>query len=152
MLTELCQYLKNWEFDREPEKYYGEFTVSGGAITLNGEALPVVHGQYIRVLGSVFDDGVHLYPDVDMIDETFEGSVWALYIPPAIIALAEEIDAWKAKYEALDSQAMSPFNSESFAGYSYSKSGAGANASANASGVSGWQAVFANRLNPWRKV
>ena len=157
MLTELCEYLKNW-FDEGMEKHIGIITITGGEITAHdglpssGETVTPATGQYFRIIGSVFSDGVHRYPDESMTDETFEGAVWLMRVPPEIVSLANDISAWKEKYETLDSQAMSPYNSESFGGYSYSKSGAGANSSANSAGLSGWQAVFANRLNHWRKL
>lgn len=159
MLTELCEYLRNW-FCEDQDKHIGTITITGGELTarddlylLAGEQqIKPLNGQYIRVIGSVFNDGVHLYPDADMTDETFDGAVWLMRVPPAVIALAADIEAWKAKYMGIDSPTMSPYNSESFAGYSYSKSGAGANASANGSGLDGWQAVFADRLGPWRKI
>ena len=158
MLTELCEYLRNW-FCEDQDKHIGTITITGGEITarddlylLGDKRIEPVSGQYIRVIGSIFNDGVHQYPDYDMQDETFKGAVWLMRIPPAVIALAEDIAAWKGKYMTLGSQYMSPYNSESFAGYSYSKSGSGARASANGSGLSGWQAVFADRLNLWRKI
>lgn len=158
MLTELCEFLKNW-FVEDKDKHIGTITITGGEITarddlylLGDKKIEPLPGQYFRVIGSVFSDGVHQYPDYDMQDETFDGAVWLMRVPPAVIALADDIEKWKAKYMALDSQYMSPYNSESFAGYSYSKSGAGANAAANGSGLDGWQAVFADRLGPWRKI
>lgn len=158
MLTELCEYLKNW-FDEGQEKHIGKITITGGEITARDDLLfsetrqvSLVTGQYFRVIGSLFNDGVHMYPDYNMVDEEFDGAVWSMAIPPVILTLADDIAAWKLKYEALDSMAMSPYNSESFAGYSYSKSGAGASSSANGSGLSGWRSVFANRLSPWRKI
>lgn len=157
MLTELCEYLRNW-FCEDQDKHIGTITITGGAITARDDlifsdtVIEPVAGQYFRIVGSIFNDGVHQYPDEDMVDETFEGAVWLMRVPPAVIALAEEIAAWKGKYMVLGSQYMSPYNSESFAGYSYSKSGSGAGASANGSGLSGWQAVFADRLNLWRKI
>lgn len=157
MLTELCEYLKNW-FDEGQPKHIGTITITGGEITARDDlhlvstAVTPVTGQYFRIIGSILSDGVHQYPDADMPDETFEGAVWLMRVPPEIVSLANDISAWKEKYETLDSQAMSPYNSESFGGYSYSKSGAGANSSANSAGLSGWQAVFANRLNHWRKL
>ncbi len=159
MLTELCEYLRNW-FVEDQDKHIGTITITGGEITARDDLYMMIgdkqiepaNGQYIRVIGSIFNDGVHQYPDYEMQDETFKGAVWLLRIPPAILDLADDISAWKAKYMTLDSQYMSPYNSESFAGYSYSKSGAGANAAANGSGLDGWQAVFADRLGPWRKI
>lgn len=159
MLTELCEYLRNW-FCEDQDKHIGTITITGGAITARDdlvwsgaeESIVPATNQYFRVAGSIFNDGVHKYPDTNMVDETFEGAIWLMRIPPAVISLADDIAAWKAKYMSLDSQYMSPYNSESFAGYSYSKSGAGAAAASNGSGLTGWQAAFADRLNPWRKI
>lgn len=141
MLTELCQELRNW-FDRE--RHSGTFTIEDGNLSVDF----LRDGQYFRICGSVFSDGVHQYPATELPSETFTGAVWALAIPAPVLRLSEEIDAWREKYEAVDSAAMSPFNSESFGGYSYSKSGAGENGSGGAT----WQTVFTSRLNAWRKI
>lgn len=145
MLTELCQELRNW-FDRE--RHIGTFEISGGVLT----APFLVNGQYYRIIGSIFNDGVHKRGDANdvLTDETFAGAVWSLAIPKAVINLATEIAEWQTKYGAVGSAAMSPFNSESFGGYSYSKSAGGG--SSGASGASGWKAAFASRLNAWRKL
>ena len=146
MLTELCQELRNW-FDLD--RRYGTFEISGGALTADF----LVQGQYYRIKGSIFNDGVHQFGDeTDLVDETFRGEVWAMGIPKAVVELSEQIDAWKAKYEAVDSQAMSPFQSESFGGYSYSKGSGSTAASAAASTPTGWKSVFASSLNRWRKI
>lgn len=144
MLTELCQELRNWfDLDRK----YGTFTISGGALT--ADFLSV--GQYYRIKGSIFNDGVHQYgSENNLVDETFKGEVWAMGIPKAVIELADQIAAWKAKYENVDSQSMSPFQSESFGGYSYSKTSAAAGSAAST--PTGWKAVFASALNRWRKI
>lgn len=146
MLTELCQELKNW-FDRE--KYFGDFTIESGELVT---ALPLVEGQYFRIIGSLFNDGVHQYGSSShLIDESFSGAIWSMAVPPTVIDLAAEIKAWQDKYGGVDSAAMSPYASESFGGYSYSKSGGGAGSSANA-GAGTWQGAFASRLNMWRKI
>ena len=143
MLTELCQELHNW-FD--VGRHTGHFTVQNGVL----DADFLTENQYYRVTGSVFNDGVYQY-SVDILDdEEFDGSVWALAIPKAVIKLSDEIDAWRTKYEAADSAAMSPFTSESFGGYSYSKS-AGGSGTGSGSGAN-WKTVFASRLNRWRKL
>ena len=144
MLTELCQELRNWfELDRR----YGTFEISGGTLTADF----LKSGQYYRIKGSIFNDGVHRFGDCDLEgEESFTGEVWAMGIPKAVLQLAEEIETWKAKYEATDSQAMSPFQSESFGGYSYSK-GAGGSSSAGST-PTGWKSVFASNLNRWRKI
>lgn len=149
MLTELCQYLKNW-FDRNQPKYIGEFTIADGTIQTAIEGFHLVDGQYYRIVGSLLNDGVHKAGEADLVDESFSGAVWSMAIPPAIVDLAADIEAWRAKYEDINSEAMSPFNSESFGGYSYSKSGGGASDGTTATGT--WQAAFRGRLNPWRKI
>ena len=144
MLTELCQELRNWFVLR---KYTGTFKIENGNITADF----LENGQYFRIIGSIFSDGVHKYPATDLTDETFDGAAWALAIPADVIKLSTEIQAWRDKYEIADSAAMSPFASESFGGYSYSKS-AGGNSSSGASAAPGWQSVFRTRLNMWRKL
>lgn len=144
MLTELCQELRNW-FDRA--RYFGTYTIEDGSLTVSF----LQEGQYFRIVGSVFNDGVHQYPANSLHDETFDGAIWALAIPKAVIDLSEEIAAWKAKYESVDSAAMSPFTSESFGGYSYSK-GSRTSSSSGDGSSGGWQSVFASRLNKWRKI
>ena len=147
MLTELCQELRNW-FDRE--RFYGTFEITGGTLT----APFLIAGQYYRIKGSIFNDGVHKYGDTkdELTDETFNGEVWAMAVPKAVINLAAEIAEWQAKYGTVDSSAMSPFQSESFGGYSYSKTSTSAAAGSAASTPTGWKAVFASELNRWRKI
>ena len=149
MLTELCQELRNW-FDKD--RIFGTFEIENGSIDLSGTGIRA--GQYFRIIGRVFNDGVHRYGDASdvLTDESFDGAVWAMAIPPEVIALAGDIEAWQAKYGSADSAAMSPFQSESFGGYSYSKgsgSGSGSGAGQNAGS---WQGAFAGRLNLWRKI
>lgn len=154
MLTELCQYLKNW-FNRKPNgdyypKYNGKVVISEGNIIF-ADSFALVDGQYYRIMGSLFNDGVHKVGDT-LIDEVFEGAVWSMAVPPVVVSLAAEIADWQAKYGSVDSEAMSPFQSESFGGYSYSKSGGGYSASGANKNAATWENVFAARLEPWRKI
>lgn len=144
MLTELCQELRNW-FDLD--RRFGTFEISGGTLTADF----LKPNQYYRIVGSVFNDGVHKYADATdtLTDETFDGAVWALGIPKAVIDLSDEIDTWQSKYGA-DSPAMSPYVSESFGGYSYNKGSS--NVGSNSYTGTSWQAAFASRLNKWRKI
>lgn len=144
MLTEICAFLRNW-FVRD--KYYGDFVISNGQLTRSdGSALPLLSGQYFRVIGSIFSDGVHKTDDV-LTDEEFSGAVWSMAVPPDFLALVEDIKGWVTD----NAQAISsPYASESFAGYSYSlKSGA---STSDGTGGLSWQSQFAARLNPWRKI
>lgn len=146
MLDQICGYLKNWF---EKDKYIGDITIQDNIIL---PTMPIQNGQYIRIVGSVFNDGIYQIPlaeGVNLTDESFHGAVWLLAIPKEVLDLAKDIEAWQSKYGGVDSQAMSPFNSESFGGYSYSKSsGSSANGIVNGT----WQSAFSERLARWRKV
>ena len=143
MLYEICTEINNF-FDTK--KYIGKFTIENGS--LHG-SIDLAEGQYFRIVGSTFNDGVYKYGDRnELVDEEFHGAIWAMAVPQAVIALAEDIKAWREKYEAVDSVNMSPYNSESFGGYSYSKNGGGG----SSDGAGTWQKAFSNRLNAWRKI
>ena len=144
VLTEICDYLNNYFWVKKIE---GSFTIENGTI----EVPALQQGQYFRIVGSTFNDGVHKYPitaSTRLTDETFSGSVWAMAVPNTIIALAADIKEWQAIHGKADSEALSPFNSESFSGYSYSKSGN----SVSGGTATTWQDVFAGRLNKYRKL
>ena len=147
MLTELCHELNNY-FWRE--KIQGKFVISGGEISVS--ALTLLDGQYFRIVGSVMNDGVHKYPATDLIDEEFEGSIWSMAVPQTVVDLASDIEEWNNLYGGASSQAMSPFNSESFGNYSYSKSGASSGSASGSSNPNSWQSVFASRLNKYRRL
>ena len=146
MLTVLCKEINNWF---ECAKFFDDFTIENNVITGN---YSLQENQYFRIVGSVFNDGVYKYDDeLVLVDETFKGAIWAMAVPQEVIALAADIKAWSDKYQSLDSAAMSPFNSESFGGYSYSKS-SGGSSSGNVDLSGTWQGAFADRLNHWRKI
>lgn len=138
ILEQVLRHLNNWFL---VDIHEGTFAVENGSI-----ALPFLQtNQYFRICGSVFNDGLHLYPAVDLTDETFTGTVWALAVPKAVVSLAENIAAWEEKNgEAV----ASPYQSESFGGYSYTKRSAGNDGNA----LNGWQVAFKGRLNDWRKL
>lgn len=135
MLEEVLSEVNNW-FVVPGGIHTGDYSIKDGGIELPF----LLDGQYFRVFGSMFNDGLHQYPATDLIDEDFTGTVWALAIPPSVKDLAAEIEEWNAKNEP------SPFTSESFGGYSYSKA-------TNANGAPlGWRDTFRERLNAWRKI
>ena len=136
MLEAILQNINNW-FVVRGGVHCDTFTVENGSITLPFLA----SGQYFRVVGSVFNDGLHKYPATDMTDETFEGEVWAMAVPPSVIALSTEIEEWTKK------NPDTAYVSESFGGYSRTL---GTNS--NTGGPMGWQDVFRGRLNAWRKL
>lgn len=140
MLEQILQHLNNW-FLLPDGVHAGTYSVKQGSITLPF----LLDGQYFRIVGSVFNDGLHQYPAADLTDETFTGTVWALAVPNAVVDLAAEIAKWQEKNgEAV----LSPYQSESFGGYSYTK----ANAAQDSNAVAGWETAFRARLNCWRKI
>ena len=146
MLTELCQELRNW-FDRGQPKYQGDFHIVDGMLT---DTIPELQiGQYFRIMGSTFNDGVYQFPAEELRDEDFHGSIWLMAVPQEVEKLSEEIDDWQTKYFSIDSQAMSPYSSESFSGYSYTKP---TSSSIDGGSGLGWQSAFSSRLKRYRKI
>ena len=149
MLTEICQELRNW-FDRDQPKIYGSFEISGGRIATESFTDKIQGNQYFRIIGSVFNDGVHKYTDeLVLTDETFEGAIWLMAIPKGVIELSETIDKWLEDNSAV---MLSPYSSESFGGYSYVKRGSGSGSVDGSGSGSSWQSVFGSELNRWRKI
>ena len=139
MLEQVLMNIRNW-FTVEGGIHSGTFSIKDGGITLPFLA----DGQYFRICGSVFNDGLHKYPAADLVDEEFSGAIWALAIPPAVVDLADEIQKWQEKNGEV---ASSPFSSESFGGYSYSKA-----TDAETGGAVTWQSAFKRQLSAWRKI
>ena len=139
MLEQVLMHLKNW-FLVPGGIHEGTYTIEDGGITLPFLA----NGQYFRICGSVFNDGLHQYPASDLKEETFDGTVWALAVPQAVIDLSTEIESWQTKN---GDASASPYQSESFGGYSYSKA-----TDAETGGAVTWQSAFKQRLSAWRKI
>ena len=142
-LDSVCAYCNNY-FTRREWMYPGEYSIINGVLPDTGF---LQTNQYYRIIGSIFNDGVHQVgnPDDILTDETFSGAIWAMAIPSAVIALAKEIDEWRGKYEDM---LASPLSSESFGGYSYTKSGA----AGVGTGGKTWQDIFRSKLMRWRKI
>ena len=145
MLTEICEHLHNW-FDVRDGAYINRtadtFTISGGSISPFPSSL--IGGQYIRIVGSLLNDGIYLLPADFIIpeleDETFTRAIFGLAIPRDLVTLDSEITAYVTANPA------SGYVSESFGGWSGTKA-TGANGAALS-----WQSVYGARLNRWRKI
>ena len=135
MLEEMCVECRNYFIK---DIHFGTSKIESGAI----EPLDFLQeGQYFRIVGSVLNDGVYQYPSSELVDETFNGAVWAMSVPPSFIALSAEIKNWQDK----DGK-PSAYTSESFGGYSYTKA-------TNAKGqVATWKDVFASQLDAYRRM
>ncbi len=139
MLERLLGTLHNW-FEIEGGRHYGEYRIEGGAL-----ALPfLLPGQYFRIQGSVFNDGLRQYPADGLVDEEFTGTVTALAVPKAVIGLAGEIEEWEKKN---GEASMEPYQSESFGGYTYTKV-----TESKTGGAVTWETAFRSRLAEWRKL
>lgn len=174
MLTELCQELRNW-FERD--KVFGTFTIENGELDVpdgliqDGQYYRIinsvfndgVHQYKVQSEPTVEEPAVETPAGEEteetgttettentseLIDEVFEGAIWLMAVPPAVIALSGRIDDWKNQYGSIVS---SPYSSESFGGYSYQKAGAG-RGNTNSNDSPTWQSTFASELNKWRKI
>lgn len=153
MISEICAELRNY-FLRDyinPEHYihYGSFVIANGEI----QSLPFLKfGQFYRIVGSTFNDGVHKYSDnhrgakdsETLTDEEFEGAIWEMFVPNEVVDLSEEIQDWISNNA---DTINSPYQSESFGGYSYTKAVAGTGRVST-----DWQSHFAGKLNRWRRL
>jgi hypothetical protein len=152
-LTDLCRELNNYF---TVGKIGGTWTISSGVLDLSSvvNSGRLQDGQYFRISGSIFNDGVWQYSSNtpnDMKDETFNGFIWPMAVPKEIDSLLADVNAWIAKYNGSDSLADSPFQSESFGGYSYSKATGGTSSTGGSADFGTWQNAFRSRLNLWRK-
>lgn len=141
MLEAVLTHLKNW-FVVPCGVHTGIYTIENSTLEL-----PFLqNGQYYRICGSVFNDGLHKYGDIGdkLQNETFTGTIWALAVPKAVVELSAKIEEWQTKN---GETVTSPFTSESFGGYSYTK------ATDSVTGaVATWETVFRAQLNPYRKA
>lgn len=150
MIGEICAYVRNYFLRdyKDPAQYIhaGHYKIELGQI----QDLPFIKGrQYFRIKGSALNDGVYKMGSIglgDLTDEEFDGQIWEMYVPKDFEELAYDIQSWVTNNTAVLS---SPYQSESFGGYSYSlKSGGGASGSDGF----GWQNQFAKRLAPYRRL
>lgn len=140
-INDFCEEVNNYF---EQTRIFGKFEITDGNIDLN--KYDIQEGQYIRIVGSVFNDGVYQYlipPENELVDEKFDGAIWVMAVPSSVIAQIEEIDQWEAMNQ---STLNSPYQSESFGGYSYTLK------AENAEGGLNWQTHFRRKLDRWRKV
>lgn len=149
MLSEICAEIKNY-FTWESDRHVGDFSI------VDGQIVPSIDfpTNYIRIVGSRLNDGVHKISDLEehpLLDEEFHGAIWIMSPPNDFIGLVEEIESWQEMNGRADSVAMSPYQSESFGGYSYSKASGGAGRSKTYVTPT-WQSQYAKRLDLYRKI
>ena len=145
MLEQILMEIHNWFRVRDSVNgiHPGTYTIENGGI-----ALPFLRdGQYFRIMGSVFNDGLHRYgPDMESLtDENFDGTIWALAIPKTVVDAATEAEVWMTKNGAV---VGGVYVSESFGGYTYSKD----TTAADSVSKTGIPAHILAKVNGYRKV
>lgn len=173
MLEQVLSYLNNW-FVRYA--YTGDVTVGeDGAVLAPSEAAAILQpGRWYRILDSDFHDGVYQVPEEqagepeeepeeeeeekaetaeeeneieepeEIKSETFPCTLWVLGVPSSLLTILAEMEDWQTKYGGIMN---SPYQSESFGGYSYSKSGS----SSSAGGTATVWTQFADALAPYKR-
>lgn len=141
-MEEILSYLNNYFY-----RFYEEatYTILTGGIDVIGK---YVKGQYIRIEGSLLNDGVYQVEDVvsggtgegtiyisSLFDEVFEGTIYSLAIPNRLMQLSEKIKEYNATVGNSD------IISESFGAYSYTKGQ-----------VSKWEDKFRGDLRQFRQI
>lgn len=119
----------------------GPWTLQGGALT---PADDFHTGDWVAVTGSLYNNGIFQLGEGCVIpgaaDETWHGRVWLLAPPADFLALAREVGLWARQ------QGSPAAVKESFGAYSREL------ATDSQGRPITWQAYFAPRLLPWRKM
>lgn len=147
MLEAVLESLNNW-FDRDGLGRFhhverGELSVEGGSLLGAGGWLKP--GQWFRIEGSAFNDGLHRHPATDLADEAFEGAAYALHVPPAVVELSERVAEWE---EANGEASRGVYVSQSVPTASVTMR----DGMAASDGRSGWETVFSGEMRRFRKV
>lgn len=147
MIDEVCAYLHNY-FNEDPVTdrkliYPGKYTIENGSITLPF----LIEGQYFRVFGSKLNDGIHIYGQDELFDETFDGVIWEMRVPKRFLELVAEIEAWMDKYGDV---MKNPYQSEDVIGvYRYTKMTTG---KVTGDYIATWQNAYKQQLKEWQKM
>lgn len=142
MIGQICAEVKNYFVQPNVDIHAGNYTIENGELS----PIPFVKvGQYYRIVGSALNDGVYKRgtDDQHLLNEEFFGTVWSMRVPKDFVALCKEISDWQTANAAALS---GPYQSESFAGYSYSKG------ASESGGAWTWKDQFKNKLNAYRKL
>ncbi|MBR4266484.1 MAG: hypothetical protein IKQ46_10570 [Bacteroidales bacterium] len=139
-LDDFCADLKNYFIvDVDKDIHLNIYTIANGTITLDF----LDENQYFRICGSKFNDGVYKYDNkLELTDETFNGAIWAMSVPPAFLDAVNDAKVYLTAHP--NAVAM---QSESFGGYSYTRMNSG-----NSSGFWYLPSTIADRLNRYRRI
>ena len=152
MLQEIMEYLRNYFVPISAKEV--TYTISGGVIS---PSFGAEDGDRFLICNSRRNDGVYTWHTSGIMndddseaaglrDETFAGTIRVCSVPPALLALSEDISQWVETYSG---QLSSPLQSESFNGYSYTLK-SGANKGGSSAGPMTWRDQFCGALERWR--
>ena len=138
LMKECNNYFYRW-------KETNTFAIENNSITVLGKYLA---GQYVRIVGSIANDGVYqieTYADnkitiIGLNNEVFEGTIYGLSVPKDFAELKNNIEAYNEK------AVISNTSSESFNNYSvsYAKDENGKPLQ--------WQDIFKDNINIYRQM
>ena len=164
MLQEIMEYLNNYFVPISAKEV--TYTISDGVIS---PSFGAEDGDRFLICGSRRNDGVYTW-HADVIgtddderippatqggeetikaaglrDETFAGTIRVCSIPPVLLALSGEIKAW---VDANSAALSSPYQSESFNGYSYTLKTGGTQGGGS---CLTWRDQYGKQLERWRR-
>jgi len=156
-LAMVCAEIKNWFYlyDDEGKPIFQKGDYSIGGEHISPVEIMLLPGQYIRIIGSVLNDGVYLIPEdggagsysyllEGSRNEEFKGYLIPMAVPLDFIVLVDEIKTYQDK--SAQDQNSGAVTSESFSGYSYTK------ATTLSGAAVSWREVFSSRLGVYRKM
>lgn len=152
MMEQVCTYINNHFTHRKGEpiaEKEGTVVIENGELTtVDNSPVDILQpGNYFLIRGSDFNDGIHVYPDFDLIDETFTGTIYKMCPPPDFLRVVHDIEIWQDKY---GERVQSPFQSEDVIGvYSYQLKSSGMTVGQT---LATWQNTFGDQLKQWRKL
>ena len=169
VMTECNNYFTHSDRFGNQIIHKGEYTVKDNKLKI--APLPLT-GAYIRIVGSIFNDGVYKVEGISdsdpteitltgLQDETFNGAVCYLSPPKDFIRLVQSIDCFNKHIESINAVRresgqlpLGMLQSETFEGYNYTmatkKHGGGENARGGTAIT--WKDEFASDLGKYRRM
>lgn len=142
-ITRMCTILHNFFTDKN-HIFYNIYTIPDNILNNNF----INKGQYFRITGSCFNNGVYCNISEDLKrlkNETFKGSIWVMDVPPDFISLCEEVERFNAKIAELSGN-FRGYSAESWGGYSYNLP------TSAPSYMHDWQYKIKQAMNAYRKI
>ena len=142
-ITRMCTVLHNFFTDKS-HIFYNIYTIPDNILNNNF----IKQGQYFRITGSVFNNGVYCNTPDDLKrlkNETFKGAIWGMDVPADFGSLCEEVERFNVKIAELSGN-FRGYSSESWGGYSYNLP------TSAPSYMQDWQCKIRQAMNAYRKI